>query len=389
MFFRILCIDNADGERPLTRCCMWLLLQVEIFQEYNDTVVSVGLSHLTQNEGIFSCADVAVGIDILEEASEGIDTSEYSRGHVLTSELEFVQSISGHSCAFRFRGASSVSHISAIIEKSRASLDAAVAAAIFVITGCLSLSLFVLFSVCSTSTAMPFVPTLGCTCYLLVLLPCLGLSIAMSDGDKDAMKRVPPKNDRTITFARNERSTFYFLVVSKALLPAILPQILHLIAFGELLIRFDPDLVATKCPGADNWIDLVRCEALKDYSGSAKTSAGSLVFAQFVLCILVASAGFVHRFLSLKEQKPWECNIAWLCSFFIVLGLLVVYLAVTTDKGTAAALPWYYYFIASTTPFLCLLWVELCKRPETKQERRAEKLRRLQFETRLGAWSPR
>jgi magnesium-transporting ATPase (P-type) len=365
------------------------MFQVEIFQEYNDTVVSVGLSHLTRNEDIFSSADVAVGIDILAEC-EGRARSEGSPGgHVFTSELEFVQSISAHSCAFRFRGASSVSHISTIIETSRASLDAAVAAAIYLITGCLSLSLYVVFSVCAPSTAMPFVPTLGCAIYLLALLPGVGLCMAMSDGDKDTMKRVPPKNDRAITFARNERSMFYFIVVSKALLPALLPQVLHLIAFGELMLRFEPNLVATNCPLADNWVDIVRCNGLEDYSGSSKTSAGSLVFAQFVLCVIVSSAGFVHRFLPLKEQKPWERNFAWLCSVFIAFGLLVLYVAFATEEGTAEALPWYFYLISSTSPFLCLMWVEMCKLPETKQERRAEKLRRLQFETRLGAWSPR
>lgn len=310
-------------------------------------------------------------------------------GHAFTSELEFVQSISAHSCAFRFRGASSVSHIATIIEKSRASLDAAVAAAIFVLTGCLSFSLYVLFSVCAPSTAIPFVPTLGCTFYLMGLLPLVGLAMQMSDGDEDTMKRVPPKSDRTITFARNESSAFYGLVLSKALLPALLPQVLHLLVFGELVLQFEPGLVATKCRGAHNWVDVVRCDGLQDYYGSAKTSAGSLVFAQFALCVLVASSGFVHRFQSLKEQMPWKRNTTWLCSVLISLSLLIVYVAFTTDRGTAAALPWYYFLIASAMPFLCLFWVELCKLPETKQERRAEKLRRLQFETRLGAWSPR
>lgn len=284
-----------------------------------------------------------------------------------------------------------MSHISTIIEKSRASLDAAVAATIFLITGCLSFSLYVLFSTWAISTTMPFVPTLGSAIYLLVLLPCVALSMAMSDGDDNTMKRVPPKNDKTITFARNERSMFYFLILSKALLPALLPQVLHLISFGELFLSFEPSLAAEKCPGAVNWVDIVRCDGLSDYSGSAKTSSGVLVFGQFILCVFVASAGFVHRFLSLTEQKLWEYNFAWVCSVSIAFGLLVVYVvfATATKKGTAKALPWYYYIIATTTPFLCLLWVEMCKVPETKQERRAEKLRRLQFETRLGAWSPR
>jgi len=211
----------------------------------------------------------------------------------------------------------------------------------------------------------------------------------MTDGDIDTMKRVPPKNDKSLTFGRNEKSMFYSMVVAKALLPAVLPQILHLIAFGELVIDFEPDLVDVLCPGASTWVDIVRCEGLKDYSGPAKTSAGSLVFGQFALCMFIASAGFVNRSFGLMEGKPWISNFVWLVCNFIVIGLMILYVSLTTEEGTAAALPWYYFVIAATTPFLCLAGVEGCKRPEIKQQQRAEKLRRLQFETRLGAWSPR
>ena len=318
-----------------------------------------------------------------------LPSSECSSGHVLTSELEFVSAISAHSCAFRFRGASSVSYISTIIEKSRASLEAAVAAGIFLVCGSLSFSFFVLFSVCVPSATIPFVPTLGSVIFLQILLPALGLSIAMSTGDQDTMKQVPPKNDRKIAFGNKEGSMFYFRVVAKAILPALLPLILHLIAFGELLIAFEPGFVAKECPGAENWVGIVRCKGTRNYSGGAKTSAGVVVLAQFILCVIVSSAGFVHRFASLAEQLPWKRNFAWVCTVFITIGLLALYTAIATEDGTAAALPWYYYLLAGTTPFLCLLGVELCKQPEIKQHRRAEKLRRLQFETRLGAWSPR
>jgi magnesium-transporting ATPase (P-type) len=215
------------------------------------------------------------------------------------------------------------------------------------------------------------------------------MALQMSDGDKDNMKHVPPKNDRAVGFTRSERSLFYLFSLTKALFPALLPQILHLIVFGELVINFDPSFVAENCPSATTWVDIVRCDGMKNYTGTAETSAGSIVFAQFMMCVVTASAAFVHRFLSLKEQLPWERNISWLYSVLISFGIVITYAVLSTERGSAEVLPWYFYLISITTPLLCLLWVEVCKRPETKQELRAEKLRRLQFETRLGAWSPR
>jgi magnesium-transporting ATPase (P-type) len=345
------------------------------------------LSHLTRNEGIFASSDIAVGIDVLEETILGPNSTGHSP--LEKSELEFVQSMASHSCAFRLRGAASVSLVSNIIEKSRASLDAGVAAIIFLVYGCVAFSFYVLFTACTPLTTMPYVPTLGSAIYLLVVLPCVGMAIQMSDGDKNNMKRVPPKNVRTVGFNPNERRLFYIMSLAKALFPALLPQILHLIVFGEFVIQFDPEFVAINCPNATTWVDIVRCDGMRNYSGVAKTSAGTLVFSQFMLCVVAASSAFVHRFLSVNEHLPWERNICWLYSVFISFGIIVTYITLSTERGSAKALPWYFYVIAGTTPFICLVWVEVCKRPEAKQEDRAEKLRRLQFETRLGAWSPR
>lgn len=342
---------------------------------------------MTRNGCIFSRSDVSVGIDVLDSDSSIFD--DQSGANVLPEELEFVSAMSAHSCAFRFTGASSIAHIPAIIEKGRASLDAAVASTIFGLTGSLSFSFYVLFTACSPLVVIPFVPTLDSVVFLQLILPIMGFAMSMSDGDINTMKKVPAKNDKALTFGRNEKSTFYSMVIVKALFPALLPQILHLIAFGELLIKLEPAMVAIECPGATHWVDILRCEGLKEYSGPAKTSSGSLVFGQFVLCVLVSSAGFVNRSQGLFEGTPWNRNSIWVVCSFVIIGMLILYVSLVTENGCAIALPWYFYIIAGTTPFISLACVEMCKRPEIKQENRAEKLRRLQFETRLGAWSPR
>lgn len=79
----------------------------------------------------------------------------------------------------------------------------------------------------------------------------------------------------------------------------------------------------------------------------------------------------------------------WLISLGFAAIVTGVVASVTVEDGTGSALPWYFYLVAVFLPFLSVVFNEYCKKFEQKREIRAEKLRRLQFETRLGAWSPK
>ena len=214
--------------------------------------------------------------------------------------------------------------------------------------------------------------------------------MAMSEPAQKTMKQVPPKNDSQVIFGRNEGYRLYKMVLLKALLPALLPQVLHLVVLGQLVIQFEPDLVSSNCGAATRWVKVIRCEALGDYSGPARTSSGIMVFSVFCICCITASASFVDRFEPLVEDKPWDRNSTWSLSVSVAIVVVAILAAVAVEDGTGSALPWYFYVLGFfVMPMLCVVWNEYWKRIECRHERRAEKLRRLQFETRLGAWSPK
>jgi magnesium-transporting ATPase (P-type) len=359
-------------------------------------VIVVGISHLPRNECIFSAADIAVGIDTLSDAasmslreSSTTPTDTSGRRCVRASELEFVSAIASHSCAFRFHGASSIANISSILATSRAALEAASAAGVFVTASCVAFSLFVLLSACTPATAIVAVPTLGSVLFLQIFVPLLGFAIAMSDAEPDCMKRVPPKNDVKVTFSRQEGWRLYGAVIAKAIPTAVFPQLLYLIALGQFTLYLDPELAAESCAGASTWAHIIRCPALRSYSGAARTGAGAASVAHFALNVAIGSASFVSRFSPIRDLAPWQHNAAWLGACGLSVALVAVYMGVTVPSGAALSLPWYYFVYAIVTPFLCLLWNEYWKVKEAWHDRRAEKLRRLQFETRLGAWSPK
>ena len=272
-----------------------------------------------------------------------------------------------------------------IIAQGRASLEAATQSAIFMLCGCLSFGFYVLLCVCAVSTVLPVVPVIGAVLHLQMVLPLVGLTMCMSELEKNSMARVPPKNDSTIAFGRREGKVVYFLAVLKALPPAVFPQLLHLIAFGELLIHFEPELVASHCSeeiDQGGWASVVRCKGISNYTGVALTSAGALAIADLTVCIAVASASFVYRNHSIFEEPPWHGNHIWAYSILLTFIMVAGFLLATLERGTFFLFPWYYYFLSVLMPFLCLIWNEVLKRTEINLYGRAEKLRRLQFETR-------
>lgn len=356
---------------------------IETFQEYNDTVITVGLSHLSWNSRIFARADLSVGVDILSQVFKGAPNRTYNS--LLSSEIDFVSTISAHLCAFRLGGVSAIEYMPTILAHGRASLEAATSATLFLISGCLSFGFYVLFCVCSSSKVFPEVTILCAVLYLQVILPLIGLPITMSDPDKESMHRVPPKNDPSITFGKKEGKTLCWIAILKAGIPAILPQILYLICFGEFMIYFQPVEVNTACSSSlaqGDWVSVLRCEDIYIYSEDSRRYASSIALAAFVLSVIVASASFVHRTKPIHEEPPWHRNHIWAIS--CVSGVLIMgfYLYSVLEPGLLSILPWYAFLLFFGMPFLNLAIAETLKRKEKYLLNRAEKLRRLQFETR-------
>ena len=332
-------------------------------------------------------------MDVLNESIGKSNEENLRCNALLPAEVVFASAISAHCCAFRLEGITSVEHMPTILAQGRASLAAAISAAIFFLSGYLSFTLYVFFTVFSLAAAIPFVPLVGSALYLLIILPLVGIPITMSDPEQRSMQKVPPKNDQSLSFGKREGKIFCLVSFLKALPPAIFPQLLYLIAFGELMIENDPDIIQAKCPSnpyPKNWVALIQCSELGGYSGVAHDTAVAISLAELALLTVVASTSFVYRTLPVWEEPPWRRNHLWAVSVVLALSVIAIYLLLNVERGNFFLLPWYYHFLAFVVmPFVCLLWDEYLKKLEKSVLDRAEKLRRLQFETRLGMWSPK
>jgi magnesium-transporting ATPase (P-type) len=342
------------------------------------------MSHLPRNAGVFEESDIAVGIEFLSllDEREAINPKEIGS---FETAVSLVSSISSQSCAFRLQEPPNAKQFGSIIMKSRSALHGATASGVFLAMGSISFSFYVALTACLP--LRPTVPLLGSSVYLQLILPCLGLSLCFTESDGQAMKKVPPKNDASVTFNRKEGHTFFALTTAKSILPALLPQLLHLIIQGSVRAQFSSE---TMCPDSNRWTDGIRCTAdPSPAEDRAWSSSGMCVFVAFVVNISVASAGCMHRFTSFSNKAAWTWNFLWLGAFASTLLSSFMILSLWVTDDVQSTVPWYSYLIAITAAVVCLLAVELLKTAAISQEVRAEKLRRLQFETRLGAWSPR
>jgi len=362
---------------------------VNVFMDYKDTVLSVGLSHLPGNQDIFSRADLAIGVDVLAEDVSFSDNSTDEWNTLQPDEVAFISRISAHSSVFNLF--KSTSHLNGIIRIGRACLEAATSGVTFVISGLLSFSIFIMLCSCTAATAVPQVPTLGSFLYTQILLPIIGLSLVSTDESKEFMTRVPPKNDNSVSYSLRSNGRKYLSVFLGASFRAIIPQFLYLIVLGELMWAFDPQFVENNCLADDAEIPqkppistIIRCDAMQDYSGPATESAGTITLASLAICTCLASASFAFSTESIRSEPPWRRNQVWVGTLVSSFILIIVYLSVALAKGSMTSLSWYFYLYFVITPFISLWFSEQVKKMDTKREKRAVMMRRLQFETRLG-----
>ena len=116
-------------------------------------------------------------------------------------------------------------------------------------------------------------------------------------------------------------------------------------------------------------------------------STGSLIVIEFCFATILSSIGSCYRAEAFWVEREWLNNTAFLSvlcvNFLVVLGLLFI-LADFSSMGVAG------WLVFALWPFVNLTVAEFFfKRREVGVSERAALMRRLEFETRLGMWSPR
>jgi hypothetical protein len=315
------------------------------------------------------------------------DPQNYPLNQLTHEDISFVCAVVSHSCVFKLSGDHFLTCMPKILNRGRAALDAGISSVLFSFTSYISFSMLTAFCSITISTAVPCPPGFGAVLLLYVLIPLLSISLCFTSPDKQCMDRVPPKNDSNVTFAHGERLRLFISSLGKALLPAIASHILYLWSFAQIVLKTDAQFLSDHCGinmlGASPII-LIRCDALKFYSGPAKFLAECIMLLEFALCLTIYSSSFLYRTAIVTSVNPWRINHVWSLTMLFSIGLILL-----LGSGAFPFMSWSIFVAAMILPILSLVICETIKRKEMWYLKRSDTFRRLQFETKLGMWSPK
>ena len=300
----------------------------------------------------------------------------------MLSDFRFVTAAAAHNCAFKLRGVHAIDKIPEMIKIGRASYEAIYNGVSLIVCGYISLAFTAFFSSLSASNCIPFIPPLGGLLFVLLILPLLGLSLAFTDSSDETMQHVPAKNENERIFMKHEKKSLYIFNIIRSLLPSCGAHLIYLISFGELFIALEPSLAAA-CGSENSWASIIQCSSIKSYSGPARSIASSIMVSELALCSIALSPGFFVRTMPLGLVTCCTSNRIWAVAAIICTALTAVYLTKSSSEEVSAHLPWYFFLLVIIWPFMCLVFSEILRKSEVKDEVRADMLRRLQFETRF------
>ena len=279
--------------------------------------------------------------------------------------MKFATEVITGDCFFNME-LSSLPHLHDIIASSRASLEAAISAIQFATTCGLSLGVLCFLCLCAPNSPDVFLDGGGAILYLFLLVPALTVGISFSVGDNNSMRRCPVKDDPATVFSgRNELAKRSLGVLSRAVMNAA----------GSFAVG----LLATIGDGGKDG------------------RAAAMILLELSLCTTLGAFGSLHRADVFWVEIGWiypNPNIVFLgvtavsLTICLVITLAVVEPSKVGGEGAGSAALWP---IFSIWPLLTLITGEVIfkKGIEKVIFDRAALLRRLEFETRLGMWSPR
>ncbi|OQR86558.1 hypothetical protein ACHHYP_20476 [Achlya hypogyna] len=373
---------------------------ISIFQENHEVVLGVGTSLRESNVPLFSKADLAVAFEGNPKTLFGDDLAKGAFPPVFSeADLELSQILNTLTCCFTVRDFSanraSPVVLLELIRLGRLMLTNFTQLVTYIFV----MQLFVAtVLVLAYLAPFPEVAQLSCTSILWLLwivVPALSLSMLSSPPHRALMSRTPPKNE-PLDWAELPVARVCGYFVLRCLPSALFVLCVFQCVFGLSLQMAEPDAM-------DNWWDHAWGDgALFTHPRPPKINAaldraeGMMLLAMGVFAI-VSSTGHLYRSDSILAESPLR-NKPWAATCAVLLVLQVTVTGVRMGpEGVDGVLletflrrvPWYCWAALGAWPVLILLVDELVKAHDHKLVVRYYKFLRMQFDTRLGMWSPR
>ncbi len=398
-------VDNVPLQVPLFTDCNTdtITEMIKILQENSEVVLCLGNAWNRENLSIFSQSDISLSLIpeyvntsacvetetcALSTSTSSQSTSLLSREGVWPSPLEMAANLNSTTSQLCFNRDQDVSLL-CLITESRHILSVIRHGLLYGLGSYLSVALLLLLA------ELFFLPPPldGSHLFWLVffVIPCISMSFLWTPKDPRIKSQMPARKKQILS----EK----YLLLSDFVVTFVPTIAVCLLLFGLTL----SGICFNDIPNSDCHVLLGNRNGSSAWNGWRGNSEQGLLLAQdlvsFFLCLYLSSYSlrFIHR--TKQIWKLWRF-LSWqyIVVLLTVVTLQVIYFAVSQAFATTvrnlpvisslSSIPFYVWIIGFLWPFVLLLPQELLKWHDKTQVFKLQTRLKLDFETKLGTYSP-
>ncbi|KAF9966406.1 hypothetical protein BGZ70_002422 [Mortierella alpina] len=333
---------------------------IKIFQDYGEVVCCIGSSLNIDNIAAFAKADISVGMEPIRMHSSPESRSAFSLGAKINSLP----------CGLTMHSETSLYALTQVVREARRLLNSQRQGIVFMIASFMSISLLLLVTYCFLLP--PAMTGYHILWLMWVIIPLLILSFFFSPHEPDTMTMMPSKNISPLKDF--PRFIFYFL--ARFTLPVAISLQLY---DGQEGYHF----LFNSFGNGTSWLNWTESEQW------ALLYAQNYTLVVWVWYMVWMSSTFMSRTLSMRSFMPWK-NRIWIGASVSSMALQFVFCIISLFNGphSPQSVPWWLFVVAFLWPIAFLPVQEIVKARDLKECVRAQKLAKLEFNTKLGMHSP-
>ncbi|CAO3568429.1 unnamed protein product [Mortierella alpina] len=340
---------------------------IKIFQDYGEVVCCIGSSLNIDNIAAFAKADISVGMEPIRMHSSPESRSAFSLGAKINSLP----------CGLTMHSETSLYALTQVVREARRLLNSQRQGIVFMIASFMSISLLLLVTYCFLLP--PAMTGYHILWLMWVIIPLLILSFFFSPHEPDTMTMMPSKNISPLKDF--PRFIFYFLA------RFTLPVAMCVFVFLYSLQLYDGQegyhFLFNSFGNGTSWLNWTENEQW------ALLCAQNYTLVVWVWYMVWMSSTFMSRTLSMRSFMPWK-NRIWIGASVSSMALQFVFCIISLFNGphSPQSVPWWLFVVAFLWPIAFVPVQEIVKARDLKECVRAQKLAKLEFNTKLGMHSP-
>ncbi|KAG0251334.1 hypothetical protein BG011_007717 [Mortierella polycephala] len=318
---------------------------IKIFQDYGEVVCCIGSSLNIDSVASFARADISVGMEPIRMHSRPEARSAFS----------LAAKINSLPCGLTMHSETSLYALTQVVREARRLLNSQRQGIVFMIASFMSISLLLLVTYCFLLP--PAFAGYHILWMMWVIIPILTLSFFFSPHEPDTMTMMPSKNvlplrDLKRTLQLYDGQDGYSFLFN---------------SFGD----------------GKTWLNWTEVEQW------ALLYAQNYTLVIWVWYMVCMSSTFMSRTLPVSTFKPWK-NRVWIGACVTCLVFQFAFCIISLFKGPDRKqnIPWWFFVISFLWPIVFLPIQEIVKARDLKECVRAQKLAKLEFNTKLGMHSP-